>query len=151
MQPVSDMLGQPKNWCSNTYIRGFIVLNYYTFDYRYPKILIIVTFVSYLIGERKLFLFNLKELFSLCVYVSFICSTKPMIMSYVFHIIIMIMVISRAINYVLPVVITMLILTDNFLVLNFDDTCIDLWSVWELKVICPKVLFCDSMRNVNLI
>ena len=38
----------------------------------------------------------------------------------------MIMVISRAINYVLPVVITMLILTDNFLVLNFDDTCIDL-------------------------
>ena len=43
--------------------------------------------------------------------------------------IIMIMAISRVINYVLTVFITMLILIINSLVLNFGDTCIDLSSV----------------------
>ena len=43
--------------------------------------------------------------------------------------IIMIMAISRVINYVLTVFITMLILINNSLVLNFGDTCIDLSSV----------------------
>ena len=50
-------------------------------------------------------------------------------MNYIFNMIIMIMAISRVINYVLTVFITMLILINNSLVLNFGDTCIDLSSV----------------------
>ena len=52
-----------------------------------------------------------------------------MIMNYVFHIIVMITEIRIVINYVLTVVITMLILINNSLVLNFGDTFIDLCNV----------------------
>ena len=52
-----------------------------------------------------------------------------MIINYVFHIIIMIVVINRLINYALTAFITMLILINNYLVLNFGYTRIELCNV----------------------
>ena len=88
--------------------------------------MIIATFVSHLIGERKLFFFKFERTIFFMSIRQFYMNTKHMIMNYDFHNIIMIMLITRVINYIfnyfLFVVTTMLIFTNSIFILNFVDT-----------------------------
>ena len=107
--------------------------------------MIIATFVSHLIGERKLFFFKFERtIFSMSIR-QFYMNTKHMIMNYDFHNIIMIMLITRVINYIfnyfLFVVTTMLIFTNSIFILNFVDTWINLYAFENVRWYVPKCCF----------